>query len=208
MKNDNDIFLAMSSYALINIDEFDAMSKSQQPILKYLISKNDVKFRPPYGKVMEERQRFASFIATTNNRRPLVDPTGSRRFVCIYADEIDNSGLINHDMLYAQLYAELEQGRRYWFEDEENARIMQQNEPFQQVNNYEQMIALTYLTPEETPEEAAFVSLQQIMKRLEKQFPTFTITKGAEVELGRRLTKMGYQHKRSNKGSVFKVEEI
>ncbi len=208
MKNDNDIFIAMSSYALINIDEFDAMSKSQQPILKYLISKNDVKFRPPYGKVMEERQRFASFIATTNNRRPLVDPTGSRRFVCIYADEIDNSGLINHDMLYAQLYAELEQGRRYWFEDEENARIMQQNEPFQQVNNYEQMIALTYLAPEETSEEAAFVSLQLIMKRLEKQFPTFTITKGAEVELGRRLTKMGYQHKRSNKGSVFRVEEI
>ncbi len=208
MKNDNDIFIAMSSYALINIDEFDAMSKSQQPILKYLISKNDIKFRPPYGKVMEERQRFASFIATTNNRRPLVDPTGSRRFICIYADEIDNSGMINHDMLYAQLYTELQQGRRYWFEDEENTRIMQQNEPFQQVNNYEQMIALTYLAPEETSEEAAFVSLQLIMKRLEKQFPTFTITKGAEVELGRRLTKMGYQHKRSNKGSVFRVEEI
>ena len=208
MKNDNDIFLAMSSYALINIDEFDAMSKSQQPILKYLISKNDVKFRPPYGKVMEERQRFASFIATTNNRRPLIDPTGSRRFICIYADEIDNSGLINYDMLYAQLYTELQQGRRYWFEDEENARIMQQNEPFQQVNNYEQMIALTYLAPEETSEDAVFVSLQLIMKRLEKQFPTFTITKGAEVELGRRLTKMGYQHKRSNKGSVFRVEEI
>ena len=107
MKNDNDIFLAMSGYALINLDEFDAMSKSQQPILKYLISKNDIKFRPPYGKVMEERQRFASFIATTNNLRPLTDPTGSRRFVCIYAEEIDNSGQINYDMLYAQLYTEL-----------------------------------------------------------------------------------------------------
>ena len=208
MKNDNDIFLAMSGYALINIDEFDAMSKSQQPILKYLISKNDVKFRPPYGKVMEERQRFASFIATTNNRRPLVDPTGSRRFVCIYADEIDNSGLINYDMLYAQLYTELQQGRHYWFEDEDNARIMLQNEQFQQVNNYEQMISLTYLSPEETSEDAAFVSLQLIMKRLEKLFPTFTITKGTDVELGRRLTKMGYEHKRMNKGSVFKVEEI
>ena len=208
MKNDNDIFIAMSSYALINIDEFDAMSKSQQPILKYLISKNDIKFRPPYGKVMEERQRFASFIATTNNRRPLTDPTGSRRFVCIYANEIDNSGMINYDMLYAQLYTELQQGRRYWFEDEENARIMQQNEPFQQVNNYEQMIALTYLAPEETSEEAAFVSLQLIMKRLEKLFPTFTVMKGTDVEIGKRLTKMGYQHKRSNKGSVFKVEEI
>ena len=208
MKNDNDIFLAMSGYALINIDEFDAMSKSQQPVLKYLISKHDIKFRPPYGKTMEERQRFASFIATTNNRRPLVDPTGSRRFICVYAEEIDNTGFINYDQLYAQLYTELQQGRRYWFEDEENARIMQQNEQFQQVNSYEQMITLTYLSPEETSNDTVFVSLQLIMKRLEESFPTFTITKGTDIELGRRLVKMGYEHKRTNKGSVFRIEEI
>ena len=208
MKNDNDIFLAMSGYALINIDEFDAMSKNQQPILKYLISKHDIKFRPPYGKTMEERQRFASFIATTNNRRPLVDTTGSRRFICVYADEIDNAGLINYDILYAQLYAELEQGHRYWFEDDENARIMVQNQNFQQVSSYERMIELTYLSPEETSEDVAFVSIQLIMKRLEKLFPTFTITKGTDIELGKRLTKMGYEHKRTNKGSVFRVEEL
>jgi hypothetical protein len=70
------------------------------------------------------------------------------------------------------------------------------------------MIALTYLAPEETSGEAAFVSLQLIMKRLEKLFPTFTVMKGTDVEIGKRLTKMGYQHKRSNKGSVFRVEEI
>ena len=206
MKNDNDIFLAMSGYALINIDEFDAMSKNQQPILKYLISKHDIKFRPPYGKVMEERQRFASFIATTNNRRPLVDPTGSRRFICVYADEIDNTCLINYDQLYAQLYTELQQGRRYWFEDEENARIMQQNEPFQQINSYEQMIALTYLAPEDTPEDTRYVLLQDIMKHLEKSFPTFSIGRSTDMELGRRLTKMGYDNKRRNKGSAFRVK--
>ena len=206
MKNDNDIFLAMSGYALINIDEFDAMSKKQQPILKYLISKHDIKFRPPYGKVMEERQRFASFIATTNNRRPLVDPTGSRRFICVYADEIDNTGLINYDQLYAQLYTELQQGHRYWFEDEENARIMQQNEPFQQINSYEQMITLTYLAPEDTPEDTKYVLLQDIMKHLEKSFPTFSIGRSTDIELGRRLTKMGYDNKRRNKGSAFRVK--
>ena len=206
MKNDNDIFLAMSGYALINIDEFDAMSKNHQPILKYLISKHDIKFRPPYGKVMEERQRFASFIATTNNRRPLVDPTGSRRFICVYADEIDNTGLINYDQLYAQLYTELQQGHRYWFEDEENARIMQQNEPFQQINSYEQMIALTYLAPEDTPEDTKYVLLQDIMKHLEKSFPTFSIGRSTDMELGRRLTKMGYDNKRRNKGSAFRVK--
>ena len=208
MKSDNDIFIAMSSYALINIDEFDAMSKSQQPILKYLLSKHDVKFRPPYGKTMEERQRFASFVATTNNRRPLVDPTGSRRFICVYAEEIDNDGIINHDNLYAQLYAELQQGRRYWFEDEDNARIIQQNEQFQQVSSYEQMITLTYLSPEDTSEDAEFVPLQLIMKRLEKLFPTFTIKKGTDVEVGKRLSKMGYERKRNSKGSAFKLVGI
>ena len=207
MKNDNDIFIAMSSYALINIDEFDAMSKSQQPILKYLISKHDIKFRPPYGKVMEERQRFASFIATTNNLRPLTDPTGSRRFVCVYADEIDNSGTIPYEQLYAQLVEELQQGRRYWFEDDENQRIMEQNKAFQQVNNYEEMVSIIYLSPEETPDNAKPVLLQDIMQRLAQAFPTFVIAKGTDMELGRRLTKMGYDSKRQNKGSAFRIVE-
>ena len=207
MKNDNDIFIAMSSYALINIDEFDAMSKSQQPILKYLISKHDIKFRPPYGKVMEERQRFASFIATTNNLRPLTDPTGSRRFVCVYADEIDNSGTIPYEQLYAQLVEELQQGRRYWFEDDENQRIMEQNKAFQQVNNYEEMVSIIYLSPEETPDNAKPVLLQDIMQRLAQAFPTFVIAKGTDMELGRRLTKMGYDSKRQNKGSAFRIME-
>ncbi len=207
MKNDNDIYLAMSGYALINIDEFDAMSKSQQPLLKYLLSKHDVKFRPPYGKTIQERQRFASFIATTNNRRPLVDPTGSRRFICVYADEIDNTGVINYDQLYAQLREELEQGRRYWMDDEDNQRIIRQNDQFQQVSSYEQMIIRTYLPPEETPADAKPLPLQDIMKRLAALFPTFTITKGTDMELGRRLVRMGYTNRRQTKGSAFLMVE-
>ena len=208
MKNDNDIFLAMSGYALINIDEFDAMSKSQQPILKYLLSKHDVKFRPPYGKTMEERQRFASFIATTNNRRPLVDPTGSRRFICVYANEIDNSGNINYDQLYAQLYAELQQGRRYWMDDEDNQRIIQQNAQFQRVSSYEEMILRTYLPSDETPAKTKAVLVQDIMNLLAARFPTFTITKGTDMELGRRLARMGYKKVRRAKGSAFVIQEI
>lgn len=208
MKNDNDIFIAMSSYALINIDEFDAMKKSQQPLLKYLISKNDIKFRPPYGKTMEQRQRFASFIATTNNIRPLIDPTGSRRFICIYAEEIDNTGLINFDQLYAQLYQELQQGRRYWFEDEDNLRIMEQNKDFQQVNDYEKMVELTYLSPADTPSGTKPILVKNIMKRLAQKFPTFTIHKGTDMELGRRLSTMGYQYHKLTQGAAYRVIEI
>lgn len=208
MKNDNDIFIAMSSYALINIDEFDAMSKGQQPVLKYILSKHDVKFRPPYGKTMEQRQRFASFIATTNNRRPLTDPTGSRRFICIYADEIDNSGVIRYDKLYAQLCQELNEGRRYWFEDDDNLRIMQQNQNFQQVFDYERMVELTYQPPEATPADTKPVLLKDIMKRLARKFPTFTIRKGTDMELGRRLAAMGYKYHKLSSGAAYRMIEI
>ena len=157
--------------------------------------------------MIEERQRFASFIATTNNLRPLTDPTGSRRFICVYADEIDNSGIINYEQLYAQLNAELQQGRRYWFDDDENARIIRQNADFQQVYDYARMIELTYLPPESTTDDEKFILLQQVMKRLAKSFPNFTIGKNTDKELGRKLVDMGYEHKRQNKGSSFRMKE-
>ena len=207
MKNDNDVFMAMSSYALINIDEFDAMSRSQQPILKYLVSKNDVKYRPPYGKAIEQRRRFASFIATTNNRRPLVDPTGSRRFVCVYADEIDNSGNIRHDMLYAQLVKELKEGRSYWFEDDDNQRIMKQNEDFQQVLDYQTMVERTFLPAGETPQDAKPMLLQDIMHLLSTRFPTFIVKKNTDMELGYRLRAMGYIRHKLTKGMAYRIVE-
>ena len=81
-KNEFDLNIALTSFALINIDEFDKTTNSQQIVLKYLLSSSDVKFRPPYGKTIKQYRRYTSFIGTTNQQQPLVDPTGSRRFVC------------------------------------------------------------------------------------------------------------------------------
>ncbi len=208
MNNDNDIFLAMSGYALINIDEFDAMKKSQQPLLKYLLSKHDVKFRPPYGKTLEERQRFASFIATTNNVRPLTDRTGSRRFLCVYADTIDNTGHINHSQLFAQLRQELEEGRRYWFDEEETARITRQNNRYQQVHDYQQMVSILFRPAEDTPEDTPWMPLSDIMQQLAEAFPTFQITKNTDSELGKKLTAMGYAKKPLKKGRAYRMKTI
>ena len=47
-----------------------------------------------------------------------------------------------------------------------------------------------------------------LCKRLEKMFPTFTIKKGTDVELGKRLVEMGFERKRNTKGAVFRVEGI
>ena len=75
-KNEFDLNIALTSFALINIDEFDKTTNSQQIVLKYLLSSSDVKFRPPYGKTIKQYRRYTSFIGTTNQMQPLVDPTG------------------------------------------------------------------------------------------------------------------------------------
>ena len=207
MKNDNDIFIAMSSFALINIDEFDALKKSQQPILKYLLSKHDVKMRPPYGKVMEQRQRFASFIATTNNLRPLVDPTGSRRFVCVYADEIDNGGRISHNQIYAQLVAELKDGKRHWLTETENQHLMERNKRFQQVKDFETMIRQTFLPPEEISEDAPYIMLGDILSKLLRAFPYANISSNPNLALGKVLRTFGYEVKKTKYAMAYKIEE-
>ena len=52
------------------------------------------------------RLRYASFVSTTNNPRPLNDPTGSRRYLCIRIPEgelINNETVIDYEQLYAQV---------------------------------------------------------------------------------------------------------
>lgn len=193
MRTENDINIAMSSYALINLDEFDTLSRSQQPILKYLLSKHDVKMRPPYGKVVEQRERYASFIATTNNLHPLTDPTGSRRFVCVYADSIDNNRKVNHDQVYAQLMYELRMGERYWFNDKENKRIMQSNGEFQQVKDLPMMVTQTFHSPSDTPADASLMSAREVMGVLAKKYTDVTITDSLILRLGKTLSGMGYE---------------
>lgn len=205
MKNDNDIYTAMSSFALINIDEFDAMSKSQQPILKYLLTKHDVKMRPPHGKAVIQKKRYASFIATTNNLRPLVDPTGSRRFVCIYSDKVDNSGKLNHNQLFAQLVEELNRKRRYWFTDHENELIMESNELFQQVSDLESMVRLTFTPADETPVETGFMPVAEIAEILASRFTTFKFTNNMRVQLGKTLLQYGYKQKRIRTGVCYQI---
>ena len=149
-KNETDLNLGLTSFALINIDEFDKTTARQQVLLKYLLSTADVKFRPPYGKAYKQYRRYASFIGTTNQPKPLTDPTGSRRFVCVeVTDMINFSDDLDHYQIYAQLKAEIEQGMKYWLDDDEIARLIDENERFQRIDSLEEMIAAVFRKPEE-----------------------------------------------------------
>ena len=137
--------------------------------------------------------RYASFIATTNNLRPLPDDkSGSRRFICIVVKEqIDYLTPIDYPQLYAQLLAEIARGDRYWFEEDENQRIINENRNFERVGNIEKMIAMMFC-PADSGDKSALKGIDEIVDILDRSFPNFHRTKGINVEVGRALNNMGY----------------
>ena len=172
-KNEFDLNIALTSFALINIDEFDKTTSSQQIVLKYLLSSADVKFRPPYGKTIKQFRRYTSFIGTTNQMKPLVDPTGSRRFVCVgVTGKINFEDTINHRQLYAQALHLFNAGERYWLDEAEIQTLIKENEPFQKLNDLVEMIGETFSRPENDV-KGKWLSLSDISDILSRHYPSF-----------------------------------
>ena len=178
-KNEFDLNIALTSFALINIDEFDKTTKSQQVVLKYLLSSADVKFRPPYGKTIKQYRRYTSFIGTTNKRKPLTDPTGSRRFACIgVTGHINYDDSLNHQQLFAQALHLFNNGERFWLNDVEIAELIKENECYQQLYTLEEMIAGTFRSPKPS-EEARWLSIDEIKEILSCYYASFDL-RGAQ----------------------------
>ncbi len=200
-----DLLNTLSSFALVNIDEFDVITLSRQPQLKQLLSKPDVKLRVPYGKAITRRRRYASFIATTNSLQPLTDPTGSRRFLCVPINgRIDTLSPVDYPQLYAQLLAEVKSGERYWLTDDEAAELMLHNERFRQLDSIEEMVQSLFRCPE-LDESGSEMSTAEIVSRLRKRYPTVQANRSTFIKVGKVLSALGCDHRHANQGNMWKV---
>ena len=208
-KNEFDLNIALTMFAMINIDEFDKTTASQQIVLKYLLSSAEVKFRPPYGKTIKQFRRYTSFIGTTNQQKPLVDPTGSRRFVCVSISNdknIDFEDNVEHHQLFAQALHLLNSGERYWLDNEEIATLIKENEPYQKLNDLVEMIGETFTKPKAG--EGRWWSLTEIHELLKNRYANYD-PKTTFQKLGRALSDMkyGFETDRKTSGHIYKLLE-
>ena len=197
-KNEFDLNIALTSFALINIDEFDKTTNSQQIVLKYLLSSSDVKFRPPYGKTIQFYRRYTSFIGTTNQPKPLVDPTGSRRFVCVgVTGNINFEDNLEHEQLFAQALYLFNNKERFWLNDKEIQTLIEENEPFQRLNALVEMIGETCRQPKDN-EHARWWSLGDISQLLASRYPNFD-TDTSFQKIGNALNDVQFNFKSKRK---------
>ena len=206
-KNEFDLNIALTMFAMINIDEFDKTTASQQIVLKYLLSSAEVKFRPPYGKTIKQFRRYTSFIGTTNQQKPLVDPTGSRRFVCVgVKGNIDFEDNLHHHQLFAQALYLFNKGERYWLNNEEIATLIKENEPYQKLNDLVEMIGETFRKPKAG--EGKWWTLTEINELLTNRYANYD-PKTTYVKLGKALSDQSFDFEsdRKTSGHIYKLEE-
>ena len=197
LSNKFDKEMALTNNLFVNLDELDAIRPSQHAALKQTLSKSKVNGRPIYGASQEDRARYASFVATTNNPHPLTDATGSRRYICLQIPEgqyINNAGEIDYDQLYAQVLHEvMDEKAPYWFSNEEVARIQELNQNFMEKKDMAELVNACFRKPKEGEAVVPMVGAK-MLEVIKHSFPALTINSSAKIQLGFAMKELGYEN--------------
>ena len=162
---------AMTQSLLINIDEFNTLSaKTQDGFLKNVMQLANIKIRQPYCQQQVTLPRIASFIATANVSDVFSDPSGCRRFIAVtLTGPIRLPEHIDYEQLYAQAVAELEAGRRYWFDEADTQDIMENNVQYQQRTPAEALFLDSFSIPKDLT-KGAYMTAASIFSLLRQRY--------------------------------------
>ena len=208
LSNKFDKEMALTNNLIVNLDELEAIRPSQHAALKQTLSKSKVNGRPIYGASQEDRARYASFVATTNNPHPLTDATGSRRYICLTIPEgkfIDNTGDIDYQQLYAQVVHEVcDQKAPYWFNNEQVARIQQLNQNYMEEKDMAEIVAACFRLPKDG-EDAKAMNSSQLLEMIRKEYPSVKKDHSTKVHVGLAMKELGYEHTTRAHVKYYKV---
>ena len=211
LSNKFDKEMALTNNLLVNLDELEAIRPSQHAALKQTLSKSKVNGRPIFGRTQEDRLRFASFVATTNNPHPLTDPTGSRRYICLTIPEgqlIDNDGDIDYGQFYAQVLHELRVVKApYWFNNLEVQRIQQLNQNYMEEKDIAEILNACIRKPEEG-EAAQAMDCKQLLELVQKEYPLVANTRSTKIHIGLAMKEFGYELTKRGNRPYYKVVPI
>ena len=174
---------------LVNIDEYNSKTEREQAKVKRLLTEKDVQVRKMRSDQYTMTQRLCSFIATTNDRHPLTDPTGSRRYLCVeMTGQADMGGQVNYRQMYAQAVWELEHGEQYWFDNADEQEIVRHNEQYQLVSSLEDALNSIFIPAQHQREH--FMTATDIQRQLRSRLSATDVPSLAK--LGRSLKRMHY----------------
>ncbi len=193
----------LTAFGLINLDELDKYSERKMACLKNLMQMTNLTIRKAHQKSYTTLPRIASFIATSNRKDLLTDPTGSRRFLCTEIEKKIDCSPIGHKQLYAQLKAELGAGKRCWFTGAEENVLMEHNEAFRKRNMTEDLFYSCFRLPQ-NDEKGRYLSAVQIYNELKRYTPS-SARMLSPANFGKTLVALGVERKHTKHGNFYHV---
>ena len=194
-------------YLLVNLDEFDQLSRSSQDgYLKNLLQRADIRARRPYKTQVATMRRYASFIGTSNQRTLLTDPTGGRRYLCIeLSGPIDVTSRPDYRQLYAQAVQLVEGGERYWFDESDVEKIMENNRQYMNLGSAETIFHDLFSPALPDEEGAKWMTTTALMDEIRRHASSrLTLS---PVSFGRYLNALpDMQFRRSKNGTQYCVK--
>ena len=188
---------------LINLDEFDKVGEKRQPDLKNLLQMMSVSVYRGKRLGYVTEPRLASFIATTNSREILSDPTGSRRFLCVEVTHMISEETIEHKQLYAQLKQEVLHGERDYLNKEEEKEIQRRNKAYYRQSPLEDVFHACFRRPTPT-EEGDWLTASEMFRMMNRR--NASALRGISAkQLSFRLTAMGFKPKHTANGNRYCV---
>ena len=198
----------LGRFFLVNLDEFDQISVTQQAFLKHLLQKPSASIRKAYTSSILEVRRYASFIATSNHKDLLSDLSGNRRFICVEVTApIDTNVSVNYSQLYAQAFHAVMHGERYWLDDTDEALLKESNEEFRQVSPLEHLLMSCFSIASPEAEDGEWLMAMDIFNHLQSKTRE-KLALGKLNHLGRLLKKWNVPNKRLGKGSLYYLKKL
>ena len=193
----------LAFFGLINLDEYARLPPQKLPLLKNLMQMKKLDFRKSHRSSYSHLPRMASFIGTSNRKALLTDPSGSRRYFFAEVKEKIDCSPLEHKQLFAQLKAELDEGKRYWFSAEEEAELKLRNQAYYALPTETEMVFHYFRLPEKD-EDFKLYSAVALFNFLLKRYPA--AMRGMTVnKMGRIMNSIGAERMHTTTGNMYKL---
>ena len=193
----------LAEMGLLNMDEFDKYADNKMPLLKNLMQMKKLDFRKSHRSSYSHLPRMASFIGTSNRKALLTDPSGSRRYFFAEVKEKIDCSPLEHKQLFAQLKAELDEGKRYWFSAEEESELKLRNQAYYALPTEAEMILHCFRLPEKG-EDFKLYSAVCLFNILLKRYPA--AMRGITInKMGRIMNSLGAERMHTTTGNMYKL---
>jgi len=164
-KTDKDDLRLMTEKLIILDDEYTGKTRREVKDFKELVSKDEITYRPPYGRYPIIKKRLCVFAGTTNTTELLEDFTGNRRIIPIQVNDIDlpKFEAIDKNKLFIQAYNEWSKIGNDWMLKKEDVKNLNDVSGRFKIDIAEEELLKIYTEPADIKEDECYLVIPSVL---------------------------------------------